>query len=167
MQENRAAFAVHDRIVVEAEHGHDIVEMILPPQMFGACGIGQRYRAIVSGIARRIAPAIPFAHSANFQRGLRCAQPVGPIKYISHGKNPKRRDAVAFFPFLADAGAADRATARAIAPVAGQPQDFMGRNFQHRRFQNAAPFGQTSPSPGQHRSGLGSSESNASRGRRG
>ena len=120
VQENGAALARHDRIVVEADHRHHVIKMILAPHGFGAGGIGQLHQPVVIGIVRRIAPAVIPGDLPQRQRDLEILHPVGAIKDFADGKAAARGNPVAFAGLDSDAARPDGRAPFARAPV--QPE---------------------------------------------
>ena len=112
VQENRAAVALHHRIVIVAQHCDQIVEMILAPQRFRAGGVGQFHQPVVIGIVRRIAPAVIAGDRAQRQFHVRFGDAVGAVEDFPHRKNTPRRDAVALAALDRDAARPDGAAMR-------------------------------------------------------
>ena len=71
VQEDCAAGAWNDGIVIMAEHDHHIIEMIGPPHGLSARAMGKRDGPIVSGIGRIVAPAVFWSNNRQGQGGRR------------------------------------------------------------------------------------------------
>ncbi len=108
MHEDGAAFAPHARPVVITEHQHQIVEMVVALQSFGASPRWQGDQPVVVAVGGIVAPAVVIADGAHRQSGAGPGDAVGPIKYLAHCEAAERRRAVAFALQGVDAGAAER-----------------------------------------------------------
>ena len=80
MQENRAAAARNDRIVIVAEFHDQVVDMVGAPELFGRGRIGQGDRTIIERVAGRIAPAVIMAKRDFGQARFRRLGAVGPVE---------------------------------------------------------------------------------------
>jgi len=58
VQENGAARAGHDRVVIVAKDYDEVVKIVVPPQMFGAGRVGVTDGTIVVWVRRRVAPTV-------------------------------------------------------------------------------------------------------------
>ena len=108
MHEDRAALPLDSRPVVIAEHEHEIVEMILALQAFGASPRRQFDQPIIVAARGIVAPAVMRADRMHRQPRARPRNPVGAVEHLADRKAAKRCPAIAFALQGADAAAAER-----------------------------------------------------------
>ena len=114
MHEDRAALPLDSRPVVIAEHEHEIVEMILALQAFGASPRRQFDQPIVVAARGIVAPAVMRADRMHRQPRARPRNPVGAVEHLADSKAAKRCPAVAFALQGADAAPAERRPPHAV-----------------------------------------------------
>src|SRR5262249_61087686 len=98
MHEDRAAAAFDPGPVVEAEHEHQIIEMVGALQPFRALPRRQLDEPIVVAIGGIFAPAIVCADRVNGGLGAWTHAPGGAVENLAGGETPKRAGAASFAP---------------------------------------------------------------------
>src|SRR3984893_18865998 len=102
---------------IVADDDQRIVEVILPPHLFGAGGIRKLDEAIVAGIGGFIDPTVLGRQGANRQVRCRRPNPVLAIKDRNERVSAGRSCAVAFAFVELDAGTAHRRNGTAAGPM--------------------------------------------------
>ena len=96
MQENRAAFARNDWIIIVSKLYDQVVDAVIPPKPLMASGARKGHKLVVNRLARVIAPTIAGLQRDRRQPGARRGPLVGPIVNPPYGPDADRRGAVAF-----------------------------------------------------------------------
>ncbi len=98
MQEDGASPAFDPRSLVVPEIDDDIVEVIVPPDGFVPCRVGEANMAIVTPVADIVAPAVVGLRPSQGEKRSRLYQAVGAIKPFTEGKQADRSSEIAL-PF--------------------------------------------------------------------
>lgn len=126
MQEDRAAGAGHDRVVIVAEFNEQVVEGVITPEPLMAGGGGQGNRAIIIRGVRVIAPAIGGPDDADRQAGFRRLFPVGSIPDAPGRPGTDRRGTITFALVAGEPDAALAEGAADIEAIAAEPAKAAG-----------------------------------------
>ena len=96
VQEDRAARARDDGLIIVSNDCQQIVEMIVPPHLFGICRIGQTDSSVIGSITWLIAPAISRIRGMKREPCIRSSDSIGAVPGIAEREGAAGCPAVAF-----------------------------------------------------------------------
>ncbi len=108
MQEDRRPASATYRRIVPAQHAHDVIQRIVPPQRLMRPVIRQGHLAVVVRVIRIVAPAVIWRDRLLRHRACGRCHPVRPVQHSPQRQDASRRHPITLLLIRANAATPQR-----------------------------------------------------------